>query len=163
MKRLLTLFALALRVHAWRDSLRRSATTSRRADIRLLLAQAPAPAPAPAPAAAPTRRPPSRQGRRRRSRACDARRAPPAPTEPQLVAVDKISSGDTAWMLTSTALVLLMTIPGLALFYGGMVRKKNVLATLMQSFAITSLVIVLWVVIGYTPRVHAGRAISSAT
>ena len=48
-------------------------------------------------------------------------------------------------MLTSTALVLLMTIPGLALFYGGMVRKKNVLATLMQSFAITCLVTVLWV------------------
>ena len=69
------------------------------------------------------------------------RRAPRLPQrrrrEPQLVAADKISSGDTAWMLTSTALVLMMTIPGLALFYGGMVRKKNVLATLMQSFAIT--------------------------
>ncbi|KAA5608826.1 ammonium transporter, partial [Rhodovastum atsumiense] len=52
----------------------------------------------------------------------------------------KIDSGDTAWMLTSTALVLLMTIPGLALFYAGMVRKKNVLATMMQSFAITCLV-----------------------
>jgi Amt family ammonium transporter len=76
--------------------------------------------------------------------------APPAPTEPQLVAADKISSGDTAWMLTSTALVLMMTIPGLALFYGGMVRKKNVLATLMQSFAITCLVTVLWVIIGYS-------------
>src|SRR5712675_509290 len=53
--------------------------------------------------------------------------APAAPTEPFLVSNDKISSGDTAWMLTSTALVLMMTIPGLALFYGGMVRKKNVL------------------------------------
>ena len=53
-------------------------------------------------------------------------------------------------MLTSTALVLLMTIPGLALFYGGMVRKKNVLATLMQSFAICALVTVLWVVAGYS-------------
>ena len=62
----------------------------------------------------------------------------------------QISAGDTAWMLTSTALVLLMTIPGLALFYGGMVRKKNVLATLMQSFAITCLVTVLWVIIGYS-------------
>ena len=49
----------------------------------------------------------------------------------------KLDSGDTAWMLTSTALVLMMTIPGLALFYAGMVRKKNVLATMMQSFAIT--------------------------
>ena len=52
----------------------------------------------------------------------------------------KLDSGDTAWMLTSTALVLMMTIPGLALFYGGMVRKMNVLATLMQSFAICCLV-----------------------
>ncbi|HMA15890.1 MAG TPA: ammonium transporter, partial [Kiloniellaceae bacterium] len=61
-----------------------------------------------------------------------------------------IDSGDTAWMLTATALVLLMTIPGLALFYGGMVRKKNVLATIMQSFAITCLMSVLWMVIGYS-------------
>src|SRR6185503_7869264 len=59
----------------------------------------------------------------------------------------KLDSGDTAWMLTSTALVLMMTIPGLALFYGGMVRKKNVLATVMQSFAITCLVTILWMVI----------------
>src|SRR5215813_10728933 len=67
--------------------------------------------------------------------------APPAPT---------LDHGDTAWMLTSTALVLLMTIPGLALFYGGMVRKKNVLATVMQSFAITCLVTILWMVAGYS-------------
>ena len=76
--------------------------------------------------------------------------APAPPTAPQLVGADKISAGDTAWMLTSTALVLLMTIPGLALFYGGMVRKKNILATLMQSFAITCVVTVLWWVIGYS-------------
>ena len=63
---------------------------------------------------------------------------------------DKVSSGDTAWMLTSTALVLMMTVPGLALFYGGMVRKKNVLATLMQSFAITCVVTILWWLIGYS-------------
>jgi ammonium transporter, Amt family len=61
-----------------------------------------------------------------------------------------INSGDTAWMLTSMALVLMMTIPGLGLFYGGMVRKKNVLATVMQSFAITCLVTILWFVIGYS-------------
>jgi len=73
-----------------------------------------------------------------------------APTEPTLMTFDKINSGDTAWMLTSTALVLMMTIPGLALFYGGMVRKKNVLATLMQSFAITCLVTILWWVVGYS-------------
>src|SRR5690606_3660923 len=61
-----------------------------------------------------------------------------------------LDSGDTAWMLTSTALVLLMTIPGLALFYGGMVRKKNVLATLAQSFGATALMSILWMVIGYS-------------
>jgi Amt family ammonium transporter len=76
--------------------------------------------------------------------------AAPAPTEPQLIGTDKISAGDTAWMLTSTALVLMMTIPGLALFYGGMVRKKNVLATLMQSFAVTCVVTLLWWLIGYS-------------
>jgi ammonium transporter, Amt family len=74
----------------------------------------------------------------------------PTPTEPQLIGTDKINSGDTAWMLTSTALVLMMTVPGLALFYGGMVRKKNVLATLMQSFAITCIVTILWWLIGYS-------------
>jgi Amt family ammonium transporter len=73
-----------------------------------------------------------------------------APTEPTLISVDKINSGDTAWMLTSTALVLMMSIPGLALFYGGMVRKKNVLATLMQTFAITCVVTMLWWLIGYS-------------
>ena len=65
-------------------------------------------------------------------------------------AAPKIDSGDTAWMMTSTLLVLMMTIPGLALFYGGMVRKMNVLATTMQSFTICCLVTVLWVVIGYS-------------
>jgi Amt family ammonium transporter len=68
----------------------------------------------------------------------------------------KLDSGDTAWMLTSVALVLMMTIPGLALFYGGMVRKKNVLATLMQSFAITCLVTVLWMILGYSWAFTAG-------
>jgi ammonium transporter, Amt family len=62
----------------------------------------------------------------------------------------KVDTGDTAWMLTSTALVLMMTIPGLALFYAGMVRKKNVLATMMQSFVICCLVTVVWMVAGYS-------------
>jgi ammonium transporter, Amt family len=62
----------------------------------------------------------------------------------------KLDTGNTAWMLTSTALVLLMTIPGLALFYGGMVRSKNVLATLMQCFAITCVVTILWALFGYS-------------
>jgi Amt family ammonium transporter len=63
---------------------------------------------------------------------------------------DPLNSGDTAWMITSSALVLLMTIPGLALFYGGMVRKKNVLATLAQSFGATCIITVLWMIIGYS-------------
>ncbi|SAL74243.1 ammonium transporter family protein [Caballeronia udeis] len=76
--------------------------------------------------------------------------APAAPAAPFSVDSSKISSGDTAWMLTSTALVLFMTIPGLALFYGGMVRKKNVLATLMQSFTITCVVTIVWTMVGYS-------------
>lgn len=72
--------------------------------------------------------------------------APAAPAAP----APALDTGNTAWMLTSTALVLMMTIPGLALFYGGMVRKKNVLATIMQSFAITCLVTVLWFMFGYS-------------
>ncbi|HEX3756034.1 MAG TPA: ammonium transporter [Rhizomicrobium sp.] len=65
-------------------------------------------------------------------------------------AAPKIDSGDTAWMLTSSALVLMMTIPGLGLFYAGMVRKKNMLATMAQSFAATGLITVLWMIIGYS-------------
>lgn len=76
--------------------------------------------------------------------------APAAGTSAAAAAAPKIDSGDTAWMLTSMALVLMMTIPGLALFYGGMVRKMNVLATVMQSFTVTCLVTVLWMVIGYS-------------
>ena len=76
--------------------------------------------------------------------------AAPAPTAPFLAKFTDINSGDTAWMLVSTALVLMMTIPGLGLFYAGMVRKKNVLATLMQSFAITCLVTILWWAVGYS-------------
>jgi len=60
------------------------------------------------------------------------------------------SAGDNAWMLVSAALVLLMTGPGLALFYGGLVRRKNILSTMMQSFAMMSLVTILWAVAGYS-------------
>ncbi len=70
----------------------------------------------------------------------------------------KMDSGDTAWMLTSTALVLMMTIPGLALFYAGMVRKKNILATMMQSFMITCLVTVTWMIAGYSLAFTNGSA-----
>jgi Amt family ammonium transporter len=95
-------------------------------------AQAPAAAPAaPAPAAAPAEAPPP---------ACDAK------TQEKCTP----NSGDTAWMLTSVALVLMMTIPGLGLFYGGMVRKKNVGDTVMTSFAITCLITILFTVITYS-------------
>ena len=69
-----------------------------------------------------------------------------------------LNSGDTAWMMISTALVLMMTVPGVALFYGGMVRKMNVLATIMQSFAICCLVSVLWMIIGYSLAFVDGNA-----
>ena len=62
----------------------------------------------------------------------------------------KIDGADTAWMIVATGIVLMMTLPGLALFYAGMVRKKNVLATMAWSLSATMLVSVLWVVIGYT-------------
>ena len=76
--------------------------------------------------------------------------APVAPAADAAAPASAINSGDTAWMLTSVALVLMMTIPGLALFYGGMVRKMNVLTTVMQSFAITCLITVLWTVVTYS-------------
>ncbi|MBI3668832.1 MAG: ammonium transporter, partial [Acidobacteria bacterium] len=67
------------------------------------------------------------------------------------------SAGDNAWMLVSSALVLMMTGPGLALFYGGLVRKKNVLATMMQSFVLMALVTVLWALVGYSLCFHSGN------
>jgi ammonium transporter, Amt family len=74
-----------------------------------------------------------------------------------------LDSGDTAWMLTATAIVLMMTIPGLALFYGGMVRKKNVLATVMQSFAACCLISILWMVAGYSIAFTDGGALQAYT
>ncbi len=68
-----------------------------------------------------------------------------------------LNSGDTAWMLTSTLLVLLMTLPGLALFYGGMVRSKNILSIMMQCFAITALISLLWFMYGYSLVFDAGN------
>src|SRR5271166_6248670 len=66
------------------------------------------------------------------------------------------SSADNAWMLTSAALVLMMTGPGLALFYGGLVRKKNVLSTMMQSFAMMAIITVLWALFGYSLSFGSG-------
>jgi Amt family ammonium transporter len=113
----------------------------------------PAPAPTPAPATttaapAPAATPPA---------ATPAATPAPAPAAaPAAAKPPAYNSGDTAWMLTSTALVLMMTIPGLALFYAGMVRKKNILATLMQSFAITCLVSLVWTIVGYSEAFTGG-------
>src|SRR5271163_1583275 len=80
----------------------------------------------------------------------------PGPAAGAAPGAGALNTGDTAWMLTSTALVLMMTIPGLALFYGGMVRKMNVLATVMQTFAVTCLVTVLWMVVSYSLAFTSG-------
>src|SRR6266849_4993177 len=107
--------------------------------------QATAPAPAAAPAAA--------------APAADAAPAACAgDPDPKKAVLEKctVNSGDTAWMLTSMALVLMMTVPGLGLFYGGMVRKKNVGDTVMTSFAITCLVTVLWAILNYSTAFRAG-------
>ena len=69
---------------------------------------------------------------------------------PALADTSAINAADTAWMISATALVLMMTIPGLALFYSGMVRKKNVLATMAQSLAAVALISILWVAFGYS-------------
>ena len=98
----------------------------------LLAGAAVAHAQAPAPAAAPA--------------VAGTASGPPA----SAAAPPKIDTGDTAWVLTASALVLMMTAPGLALFYGGMVRRKNVLATLMQSFILMALISVQWVLFGYS-------------
>ena len=75
-------------------------------------------------------------------------------------AQDALDSGDTAWMMTATALVLFMTIPGLSLFYAGMVRAKNVLSVMMQCFAITGLMTVLWMIYGYSLAFEDGGGIN---
>src|SRR6185295_5573481 len=114
--------------------------------VNFASAQAPAtPAPA-APAATPAPAPEP---------------APPAcaaNSDPKLAVLEKCTpnSGDTAWMLTSVALVLMMTIPGLGLFYGGMVRKKNVGDTIITSFAVTCLVTILWFVCTYSLAFRSG-------
>lgn len=94
-----------------------------------------------------------------------AQTAPSAPaTQAQIAALQDAvknaqSAGDNAWMLLSAALVLLMTGPGLALFYGGLVRRKNILGTMMQSFAMMGLVTVIWAIIGYSLAFGHGNAI----
>ncbi|OEZ28552.1 ammonium transporter [Variovorax boronicumulans] len=129
MKKLLVSLALGLSVFA--------AGTSALAQAPAATPEAPAAsapaaaAPAPAAAAAPA--------------AAEA-----APAAPAAAPAPKVDSGDTAWMLTSTLLVILMTIPGLALFYGGLGRSKNMLSVLMQVFVIFSLISLLWAIYGYS-------------
>ena len=77
----------------------------------------------------------------------------------QARAEDVLDKGDTAWILTSSALVLLMTLPGLALFYGGLVRTKNLLSILMQCLAAAGLIGVLWVLVGYSLAFGEGNAV----
>src|SRR6185503_672300 len=109
----------------------------------------PAPAAAPAAVAPPAAAPPT---------AAAAPVACVADPDPKKAVTEKCmpNSGDTAWMLTSVALVLMMTIPGLGLFYGGMVRKKNVGDTVMTSFAIACLITILWVICIYSLAFRAG-------
>ena len=96
-----------------------------------------------------------------RRRVCNCRRdAGLRPKMPR--SAPRSIRADTAWMIAATALVLMMTIPGLALFYAGMVRKKNVLATMAQSLAATALVSILWVALGYTLGLHRRRRRCSA-
>ena len=84
--------------------------------------------------------------------------APARATEPiKILDPSAINTGDTAWMLTSSALVLMMTGPGLALFYSGLVRRKNVLATMMQSFILMAAVSMVWVIIGYSLAFDTGN------
>jgi Amt family ammonium transporter len=80
------------------------------------------------------------------------------PSSPQRVPFAQINAGDTAWMMSASALVLLMTVPGLALFYAGMVRKKNILATMAQTFAVCALVTLLWFAFGYSLAFMPGSA-----
>ncbi len=84
-------------------------------------------------------------------------RAAEAVAPVEIKSVKDVNSGDTAWMLTSAALVLMMTGPGLALFYSGLVRRKNVLATMMQSFVLMAAVTVVWAVIGYSLAFDIGN------
>lgn len=137
MKKILAILALAsvMTSPVWADDMASGTTAS-------AATTASAPVVASAPAAVPVA-------------ASEAAAVASAPAAAPAVVLD---TGNTAWMLMSTALVLFMTIPGLALFYGGMVRKKNVLATLMQSFAIAAAITVVWMVIGYSLAFAPGNA-----
>ena len=78
---------------------------------------------------------------------------------PFITQADELNGANTAWILTSTALVLFMTLPGLALFYGGLVGKKNILSILMQCFAIAGIASIFWLVIGYSLAFDEGNSL----
>jgi ammonium transporter, Amt family len=117
------------------------------------------PAPAPAAAAAPAdaKAPPAAAAAPADAKAAPAAAGAPA-AAPAAAPAPQPNKGDVAWMLTSTALVLMMSVPALALFYGGMVRSKNMLSMLMQVFVVFSLVTVLWCVYGYSLAFTEGNA-----
>ena len=118
-----------------------------------VLAQTPAPAAAPAPTAAATAEAP------KAAEAAPAAGAPAAPAAASPAAAAPVpNKGDTSWMMTATVLVIMMTIPGLALFYGGLVRSKNMLSVLMQVMVTFSMIAVLWVVYGYSLAFTEGGA-----
>lgn len=79
-------------------------------------------------------------------------------SQPAFAEASTINTADTAWMISATALVLLMTIPGLALFYAGLVRKKNILATMAQSLGSVAVVSILWAIAGYSLAFSGGGA-----
>ena len=98
-----------------------------------------------------------------RQRLGDGAAAAPPACDAKMLEKCTPNSGDTAWMMTSMAIVLMMTIPGLALFYGGMVRKKNVGDTVMTSFAITCLISILWLLSPTASRSAPARRSSAAS
>ncbi len=117
------------------------------------LSEEPAPAPAPAAAAAPA---PAADAAAAPAPAAEA--AAPAPAAAAPAPAPTPNKGDTAWMLVATLLVIMMSIPGLALFYGGLVRSKNMLSVLMQVFSIFALITVLWAIYGYSLAFTQGNA-----
>ncbi len=125
--------------------------------------EAPAAAPAAAAAAAPADAK-AAEAKPAEAKPAEAAAAPAAgapaaaPAAPAAAAPAQPNKGDTAWMLVCTALVLLMSVPALALFYGGMVRSKNMLSVLMQVFVVFSLIVVLWCVYGYSLAFTEGNA-----
>jgi len=141
MKRLLGLIAFALALGVGGASF---AQDAKKPDAPLVAAPA-----APAQASAATEAKPAE---------APAAATPAAPAAPAAVAAPVPNKGDVSWMLVSTALVLLMSVPALALFYGGLVRSKNILSMLMQVFVVFSLITVLWVVYGYSVAFTEGNA-----